>query len=244
MRPSTSSLSAAVADRIDDPPDEILVSAALDGDRDAFDDLVSRHRRTALRTAVFIVGPDRGEDVVQDALMFAFRALSTLRDRTKFLRWLLTITRYRALRVGRNESERRAGTVPLDGMLLETLSDLACAPREDRHGDDLLRSAIEKIPPGHAEVIRLHFLHGIPHQRIADLLGVKLSAVKWRCSRGKELIREILRPRSLVMTRLETGCADCTSCRREGPTVICEQHVGSAPEFLGKRERASRWSGE
>lgn len=227
---STSALSAAVADRIDDPPDEVLVNAALDGDRDAFDDLVSRHRRAALRAAVFIIGPDRAEDVVQDALLLAYRALSTLRDRTKFLRWLLTITRFRALRVIRIDKDRRAETVPLDEALLETLSELACAPREVRPGDSLLRSAIEAIPPAYAEVIRLHFLHGLPHQRIAELLNVGLSAVKWRCSRGKELIRDILRPGSSALTRLETVCQ---RCRRVAPAVACEEHVGRAQRFPG-----------
>ena len=242
MGTSTSILSAAVADRIDDPPDEVLVGAVLGGDGAAFDDLVSRHRRAALRTAVFVVGPDRAEDVVQDALLLAFRSLATLRDRTKFLRWLLTITRFRALRLGRIERDRRAGTVPLDENLLETLSDLACAPREQRQGDDLLRGAIEEIPPDYAEVIRLHFLHGLPHQRIADLIGVKLSTVKWRCSRGKELIHDVLRPGNSAPTRLETGCIGCTSWRREGSAVICDGHVESDPGFLGEPVRACKWS--
>jgi RNA polymerase sigma-70 factor (ECF subfamily) len=216
-----------VAGRVDDPSDEVLVSAALDGERDAFDRLVSRHRREALRTAAFIVGPDEAEDVVQDASLLAFRALPTLKDRTKFLRWLLIITRFRALRVSRAVRNRRAKTLPLDEALLETLSDLACAPREAMRGDGLLRGAIEELPANCAEVIRLHFLHELPHQKIAELLGVTLSTVKWRCSRGKELIRDNIQPKSSALRRLEAGCMRCRS-------VACGGH--SASESRGARE--------
>lgn len=202
--------------------DEVLVESAIGGNADAFDTLVGRHRGAALRTAAFIVGPDRGQDVVQDALLLAFRALPTLRDRTKFQRWLLTITRFKALRVSRIDSNRRAGTVPLDDALLKTLSDLACDPREERPGDGLLRGAIEEIAPDYAAVIRLHFLHGLPHRKIAALLGVSLPTIKWRCARGKELIRDILRPGSTPIARLETGCK---GCRREGRPVSCGKHT-------------------
>ena len=218
--------------------DEVLVESALGGDRDAFDTLVGRHRGAALRTAAFIVGADRGQDVVQDALLLAFRALPTLRDRTKFQRWLLTITRFKALRVSRIDSNRRAGTIPLDDALLKTLSDLACDPREERPGDGLLRGAIEEIPPAYAAVIRLHFLHGLPHRKISDLLGVSLPTVKWRCARGKELIRDIIRPGTSPIARLETGCK---GCRREGRPVTCGKHavVKAAPPDRSSPDRTS-----
>jgi RNA polymerase sigma-70 factor (ECF subfamily) len=187
-------------------PDEILVAAAIDGDELAFDDLVSRHRHAAVRAAGAIVGSNHAEDVVQDALLLAHRALASLQDRAKFSRWLLAITRWRALRVGRLEGRHAVGRVPFDESYLETLSHLASDPRQTDDGDALLLAALESIPPEYAEVIRYHFLHDLPHQKIADFLGIPLSTVKWRCFRGKEILRCTLSPEPACPTMCRRGC--------------------------------------
>jgi len=184
-----------------------LVAAAIEGDEFAFEDLVFRHRRTAVRAAAAIVGPNQAEDVVQDALLLAHRELSSLQDRTKFLRWLLAITRWRALRVGRRESRHTVGRVTFDDSDLETLSHLASAPRQTDEADGLLLAALESIPPEYAEVIRYHFLHDLPHQKIADFLGIPLSTVKWRCFRGKEILRCTLSPEPTCPTVCRKGCS-------------------------------------
>lgn len=170
-------------------PDEALVAAALDGDELAFDDLVSRHRRAATRVATGIVGSIHAEDVVQDVLLLAHGALPSLRDRTKFSRWLLAITRWRALRVLRQESRLTVERVTLHEPLLRTLSELASDPRYSDASDELLIAALENLPPEYGEVIRYYFLHGLPHGKIAELLDVPVSTVKWRCFRAKEILR-------------------------------------------------------
>jgi len=187
--------------------DETLVAAAIEGDPSAFEDLVSRHRPAALRVATGIIGPTLAEDVVQDALLLAHRALASLQDRAKFSRWLLAITRWRALRVGRLESRHVVGRVTLDDTDLEMFSHLASDPRQADAGDGLLLAALENIPPEYAEVIRYHFLHDLPQRKIADFLGVPLSTVKWRCFRGKEILRCTLSPEPTCPTVCRKGCA-------------------------------------
>jgi DNA-directed RNA polymerase specialized sigma24 family protein len=59
--------------------------------------------------AAGIVGSNQAEDVVQDALLLAHSALASLKDRTKFSRWLMAITRWRALRALRQESRHAFG---------------------------------------------------------------------------------------------------------------------------------------
>jgi len=169
--------------------DEELVGAAIAGDDDAFADLVSRHRGKALRAAAGIVGNDRAEDVVQDALLIAHGSLASIQDRSKFSPWLSAIARFRALRVGRSESRHVSGRMSLDDSMLETLSVLASAPRQAETGDEALHAALERIPSDYAEVLRLHFLQELPHKKIADFLEVPVSTVKWRCFHGKELLR-------------------------------------------------------
>src|SRR5215510_12881081 len=102
-----------------EPPDEVLVVAAILGDLEAFDELVTRYRAAVVRVAQSIVGREDGEDVAQDALLLAFKALPSIEDPTRFAAWLAVITRHRALRLNKQQSAQLAKRVAIDEMLLE-----------------------------------------------------------------------------------------------------------------------------
>src|SRR3954453_23649674 len=106
-------------------PDELLVIEAIFGDFDAFDELALRYRAAVVRTAQAVVGRDDAEDVAQDALLLAFKALPSIEDSTKFAAWLSAITRHRALRFGKRERSHQVGRVELDEFLLEQVDALA-----------------------------------------------------------------------------------------------------------------------
>ena len=108
-----------------EPPDEVLVVASILGDLDAFDLLATRYRAAVVRVAQSVVGREDAEDVAQDALLLAFKALPSIEDPAKFAAWLSAITRHRAFRFGKRESARRAGRVDLDHFLLEEVEALA-----------------------------------------------------------------------------------------------------------------------
>src|SRR5215210_3314699 len=98
----------------EETPDELLVVAAILGDLSAFDELALRYRAAVVRTAQAIVGREDAEDVAQDALLLAFKALPSIEEPAKFAAWLSAITRRRALRFGKRESLHKAGRVEID----------------------------------------------------------------------------------------------------------------------------------
>ena len=171
-------------------PDELLVIEAIFGDFDAFDELALRYRAAVVRTAQAVVGRDDAEDVAQDALLLAFKALPSIEDPTKFAAWLSAITRHRALRFNKQESAHKVGRIELDELLLEQIGALASPMIESDGGDEEVRLALENIPADYALVLRLRFQDEMPLKRIAAFLGVALSTVKWRVHRGKQLLRE------------------------------------------------------
>ncbi len=172
-----------------EPPDEVLVVGAILGNLDAFDELVLRYRSAVVRTAQAIVGREYAEDVAQDALLLAFKALPSIEEPRKFAAWLSAITRHRALRFGKRESAHQSRSVVLDEMLLEKLGALA-RPFVASSGDDELRRALEKVPEDYALVLKLRFLDEMPMKRIAAFLGAPLSTIKWRLHHGKKLLRQ------------------------------------------------------
>lgn len=173
-----------------EPPDEVLVVAAILGDLDAFDELALRYRAAVVRTAQSIVGREDAEDVAQDALLLAFKALPSIDQPSKFAAWLSAITRHRALRFSKRERSHQTGRIDLDEFLLEQVQALSHPMIPTPEGDDDLRLAIENVPADYALVLRLRFLDEMPLKRIAAFLGAPLSTVKWRIHRGKQLLRE------------------------------------------------------
>jgi RNA polymerase sigma-70 factor (ECF subfamily) len=173
-----------------DLPDAVLVVAAILGDLEAFGELAARYRAAAVRTAQAIVGREDAEDVAQDALLLAFKALPAIEDPAKFASWLGAITRHRALRVAKREGERHAASVELDEVLIERIAGLARPFVSERESDEELNRALEDLPAGYALALRLRFLDEMPLRRIATFLGVPVSTVKWRIHRGKALLRQ------------------------------------------------------
>ena len=171
-------------------PDELLVIEAIFGDFEAFDELASRYRAAVVRTAQAIVGRDDAEDVAQDSLLLAFKALPSIEDPTKFAAWLSAITRHRALRFNRRENAHNCGRVELDELLLEQLGTLVKPMLDENGGDEEVKIALENIPADYALVLRLRFQDEMPLKRIAAFLGVTLATAKWRVHRGKKLLRE------------------------------------------------------
>jgi RNA polymerase sigma-70 factor (ECF subfamily) len=179
-----------MAKKLIEPPDEMLVVASILGDLEAFDDLASRYRAAAVRAAQAIVGREDAEDVAQDALLLAFKALPSIEDPAKFAAWLAAITRNRALRFSRKEREIQTRRVEFDEVLLERVASLARPLVEERDADDQLAQALEQMPADYALVLRMRFLDELPLKRIAAFLGLPVSTVKWRTHRGKQLLRE------------------------------------------------------
>ena len=171
------------------PPDEVLVIAAILGDLGAFDELAARYRAGVVRLAQSIVGRENAEDVTQDALLLAFKALPGIEEPKKFAAWLSAITRHRALRFGKREGAHQARRVMMDEVLIEQIDALS-RPFVDQSESDELRNALKNVPADYALVLRLRFLDDMPLKRIAAFLGAPLSTAKWRLHRGKQLLRE------------------------------------------------------
>jgi RNA polymerase sigma-70 factor (ECF subfamily) len=184
-----------MAEESTEQPDEILVVAAILGDLEAFNELASRYRAAAVRTAQGLIGREYAEDVAQDALLLAFKALPSIEDPTKFPAWLGAITRHRALRFSRREQARRTAFVELDAVLIEEINALAQPLVDESRSDETIRRALESLPADYALVLRLRFLDEMPLKRIAAFLGVPLSTVKWRVHKGKKLLHEQLTKR-------------------------------------------------
>jgi RNA polymerase sigma-70 factor (ECF subfamily) len=169
-------------------PDEVLVLAAILGNLEAFEELVVRYRPAVVRLARTIVGTDYAEDVAQESLLLAFKALPSIEEPQKFAAWLSAITRHRALRFSKSEDRHVSKRVALDEALIDKIEALA-RPLADKERDEEMMKALDDLPSDYAMPLRLRFLDDMPLNRIAAFMGIPLSTVKWRIHHGKKLLR-------------------------------------------------------
>lgn len=105
-----------------------IVTAALDGDQEAFTTLYLRHVGELHGVVVSILrNRHDAEEVVHDTFLLAWQRLDTIADPAAFAGWLVTIGRNRALNRRRKELRSR----PFDGTTIMEIVEDASAPMVD-----------------------------------------------------------------------------------------------------------------
>jgi RNA polymerase sigma-70 factor (ECF subfamily) len=169
----------------DTDADEVLLLRARQGDPSAFDLLVHRHTPRMYRVALRILrDPVDAEDVVQDAWVSAWRALSTFRGDSAATTWLYRVVTNAALQ----HLRRRRLTVPLDERTEQTYADTGEGPehavlRGERSAAVL--AAIATLEPAQRVPLVLHELEGMSYQEVAEIVGVNVTALRSRLHRAR-----------------------------------------------------------
>jgi RNA polymerase sigma-70 factor (ECF subfamily) len=181
----------AVAVRREELDDAALLRAHVAGDREAFAELVRRHRDRLWAVALRTLG-DREEaaDAVQEALISAYRGADRFRGDSAVTTWLHRIVINACLDRARRHQARP--TVPLP----ET-ETAAFAARGPAAGPDLdtamtVRAALAQLPAEQRIALILLDMQGFSVAEIATLLGVAEGTVKSRCARGRARLAVLL----------------------------------------------------
>ena len=161
-----------------------------DGETDRrrrFGSLCESLRPDLLRFAWWL-GRDRGlaEDVVQEALLRAWKSFDSLADERKAKAWLLTIVRRE---FARSFEKKRLELSDVDALIAAESAVLA-APEDERLGQ--MREAIFRLDQDYREPLVLQVLMGYSTQEIADMMGMQQGAVLTRLFRARARLRQQL----------------------------------------------------
>ena len=174
-----------------------LVTAARDGDREAFDELVRVTHADTYTLAYRLTGDEEdARDVVQEAYLRAYRGLDRFRGDAQFSTWMYRITaNCAATHLGRRSKHRHDELDEAAGVPdLHPEHD----PQLRADADDLrgrLRVALDALPPRLRAVVILRDVYDLPHEAIAAELGISESAAKVRLHRARNKLRDQLFPR-------------------------------------------------
>ena len=174
------------------------------GHAEEFRRLILPHLDAAYNLARYLTrDPVLSDDVVQDALLRAYRAFGQFRGGSARA-WLFTIVR-NCCRTAQAGAGGVALVIHESGFSEEAAAqvrqqpDPGPTPEEEvsRRADvDRVRCAVEAIPEPFREAVVLRDLEELPYAEIAEVTGVPIGTVMSRLARGRAMLaRELLPPR-------------------------------------------------
>lgn len=168
-----------------------LIRSFIDGNEDAFTQLVLKHKEK-VRNLVFLTlgDADNVDDISQDVFINVFHKIKDFRFESKFTTWLYRIT-VNKCRDYLRKKRVRSIFVPIKDSTIE--------PSIKGHSDSpdlpgLVRRGIEKLPEKLKVPLILRDIEGLSYKEIADQLECEVGTVKSRIFRARESLKFILEP--------------------------------------------------
>ncbi len=163
---------------IDEPIEQTLVQAVLDGEHDRFGRLYEMYAPLVHGVLLARVPRDEVDDLVQDIFLHALKKLHTLRNPTAFGPWIAMIARNRAMDFHRSSRD----TVEVD-------ENTAMAKPLNRTAKEVL-DLIRELPDAYRETLVLRFVEGMTGPEIASRVGLTPASVRVNLHRGMKLLRK------------------------------------------------------
>ncbi|MGB9430924.1 MAG: sigma-70 family RNA polymerase sigma factor, partial [Candidatus Acidiferrum sp.] len=153
-------------------------------------------------SALSIVGNEAdAEEVAQEAILKAFRALGQFRRESKFSTWLTQIVINEAKMRLRKDRRHLYGSLEKgpqgddEDYIPREFADWREIPSdalENRELREMLQQAIESLPPKYRAVLVLRDVEHLTIRETADVLGITEANVKTRLSRARLQSRDII----------------------------------------------------
>ena len=167
--------------------DEALMAAYVAGDPSAHRALFDRLTPTLLHVARRQLRDEaEAEDVVQRAFLALHRSRHDFREGAKLRPWLFTIAMNLVRDAFRRRKRQREAPLDLDGRRDPSIEPDGLERKQDAQ---LVRRALDSLPPDQRRAIELHWLEERPFAEVAEAVGASVSAVKVRAHRGYKKMR-------------------------------------------------------
>jgi RNA polymerase sigma-70 factor (ECF subfamily) len=187
--------------------DTEIVQQIIEGDIDAFENLMKRHQDLVVRIVKRHVRPNDIEDSIQDVFVRAYRSLHTFAHKGDFRHWISSIAIrtchdywrkvYRSKEVSMSAlSEKHHHW--LEAVLSNKSGQSIEEKGSQREAKELLDWALAKLSPEDRMVLELVYLEDLSVKDAAGLLGWSVTNVKVRSFRSRKKLKKLLR--DLVMT--------------------------------------------
>jgi RNA polymerase sigma-70 factor (ECF subfamily) len=181
-----------------------LISKAISGREDSFEELVRRYQRPIINYVYRMLNDYEGSlDVTQEVFIKVYNSLERYSSDYKFSTWLYRIAHNAAIdHMRRSPSNQQSlETENGDGAYQLQIECPNPTPEQDRERSEW-RTEIEAVvgclPPAYRDLILLRHSKDLSYDEIADVTGLPLGTVKNRLFRAREMMRELFVARGVT----------------------------------------------
>jgi len=168
-----------------------LITQAQQGDRDAFAELVCRHRAGVINVVYRMCGDaSLAEDAAQVAFIRAWQALPKFQPRAAFRCWLYRI----AVNAAHDMLRREKPEVTLDDLSLASPAERVETQVEQQERVRRVRQAVLSLPEASRAALVLREYEGLSYQEIAEALEISTGTVMSRLNYARGRLAELLNP--------------------------------------------------
>jgi RNA polymerase sigma-70 factor, ECF subfamily len=188
-----------------DPETVLMLRVKEQGDLSAFEDLVERYKQPIVNLVGRTLGDaTEAEDLAQMVFVQVFKSAHRYQPSARFSTWIYTIARNLCLNELRRRSRHPAES--LDAPTPESEEQHSPRQLEDQRitsaPDSLLHQelqqkiaeALQSLPENQRTAILLCREQDVSYEEIASVLGITLSATKSLIHRGRETLKQKLKP--------------------------------------------------
>ena len=168
--------------------DAWLIRQTIDGNNEAFAELVDRYKNAVYRHSFVVVqDEDEAEDIAQDTFITAYYKLQSYNPEYRFATWLFKIATNKSL----TRVDKRKRTKILDYEKLQLVASHHVKPHDAALHSEL-RRAVQLLHPNYRSVVSLYYWQGLSYQEVADVAGVPIGTVRGWLSRAKQQLKKEL----------------------------------------------------
>jgi RNA polymerase sigma-70 factor, ECF subfamily len=179
-----------------EPSDEELMIVLASGREDSLAKLHERYAMLIFNLASQSLGRASAEEIVQDVFVAVWRKAGTFDpNRGTFRSWVLRIAHLRVINELRRRARRPRVEPDPSGLHLGNVPGLDPDPSEAAWLDDrrdIVRAAVNALPPPQRQALSLAFLEDLTHQQISETLNLPLGTTKSRIRAGLQTLRSHL----------------------------------------------------
>ena len=173
--------------------DNEIISIVLNGDKQAFAQLVDRYQNYVFTLALRMVkSREDAEEVSQDIFVKAYRSLADFRGASKFSTWLYTIVNTSCITFLR---KKKLEVHSLDNDKVFEVADsqdsgFRANLVEQKSKVAMVNNSIAMLGPDDAQVITLFYKGEQTLEEIAQVLGIEVNTAKVRLHRARARLKE------------------------------------------------------
>lgn len=166
-----------------------LIQRSLNGDMDAWGEIVRRYKEAVFGVALGILGnPADAEDAAHDAFIRAYEGLHTFRLDKRFSTWIFAVT----ANVCKNKLRRERLFAPLKHISKLTKGGDPAAQFAQQERSRLVRESLDQLSPKYRMPLVLRYYADLDYKDIAEVLSLPEGTVKTRLHRAKSELKRIL----------------------------------------------------